>query len=100
MDYLQFLLARWNVMKLATSSDHSFIGYATYHLHLYFGTTTEKGQNDLLQTAPKHRSGHYKSSSDRNKSKHYATTMVCEKKLYVETFTIIGGGAYGGDRVS
>lgn len=38
-------------------------------------------------------------NSDRNKDKYRSTVNIC-KKLYVETFAIIGGGAYGSDRVS
>ncbi len=39
-------------------------------------------------------------SNDRDKSKHTSTTRVCSKNLFVETYEIAGGGAYGGDRVS
>lgn len=39
--------------------------------------------------------------NDRSKDKHTSTTRVCDNnKLFVETYTIFGSGAYGGDRVS
>lgn len=38
--------------------------------------------------------------NDRNKDTHSSTVMVCNKSLFVETYTIFGNGAYGGDRVS
>ena len=37
---------------------------------------------------------------DRSKDLYNFTTSVCDKNLFVEVFTISGGGAYGGDRVS
>src|SRR4051812_42928764 len=38
--------------------------------------------------------------NDRSKKEHHSTTPVCDNRLFVETFTIFGSGAYGGDRVS
>ena len=38
--------------------------------------------------------------SDLSKKVHDSTTPVCDKHLFVETFTIFGSGAYGEDRVS
>lgn len=38
--------------------------------------------------------------SDRSKAHHSSTIEVCDKTLLVEKYTISGGGAYGGDRVS
>jgi hypothetical protein len=38
--------------------------------------------------------------SDRSKAEHDTTVAVCNKKLFVEMFTIFGSGAFGGDRVS
>ncbi len=37
---------------------------------------------------------------DRSKAKYDSTVALCNKKLFVETFTIFGSGAFGGDRVS
>jgi hypothetical protein len=37
---------------------------------------------------------------DRRKTKHSSTVRVCNKNLFVETYEIVGGGAYGGDLVS
>jgi len=40
-------------------------------------------------------------SNDRNKEKHVSTRSICDSNiLFVETYTIFGSGAYGGDRVS
>lgn len=38
--------------------------------------------------------------NDKDKDKHASTIRICNKNLYVETYTIFGSGAYGGDRVS
>ena len=38
--------------------------------------------------------------NDRNKDKHTSIVRICTKNLFVETYTIFGGGAYGGDKVS
>lgn len=38
--------------------------------------------------------------SDRSKKELFTTTQICDKRLFVETYIIIGGGAGGGDRVS
>jgi hypothetical protein len=38
--------------------------------------------------------------SDRSKEELYSSTQLCNKKLFVETYIIFGGGAGGGDRVS
>jgi len=38
--------------------------------------------------------------SDRSKKAYDSTTPVCGNNLFVETFTIFGVGAFGGDRVS
>jgi len=37
---------------------------------------------------------------DSDKSGYHETTRVCDGALLVDSYTIIGGGAYGGDRVS
>lgn len=42
----------------------------------------------------------YSCRSDRSKAEHSSTTQVCDGTLYIETYTIFGGGAGGGDRVS
>jgi hypothetical protein len=39
-------------------------------------------------------------SNDKSKKKLSSTVMICNKILFVESFTIFGSGAYGGDRVS
>lgn len=40
-------------------------------------------------------------SNDRSKKKHVSTRRICDSsRLFVETYTIFGSGAYGGDRVS
>lgn len=38
--------------------------------------------------------------NDRDKKKHESTTMICKRNLFVETYIIFGGGAFGGDKVS
>ena len=38
--------------------------------------------------------------SDRSKSGYHTTFRLCGGRFFVETFTIFGGGAGGGDRVS
>ena len=38
--------------------------------------------------------------NDRDKSGYHETTRVCGGALLVDSYTIVGGGAYGGDRVS
>jgi hypothetical protein len=38
--------------------------------------------------------------SDRSKSGYHRTFPICDRRFFVEIFTIMGGGAFGGDRVS
>jgi hypothetical protein len=38
--------------------------------------------------------------SDKSKANHSSTIEVCDKTLFVEKYTIAGGGAHGGDRIS
>jgi hypothetical protein len=38
--------------------------------------------------------------SDKSKSGYHRTFPICDRRFFVEIFTIIGGGAFGGDRVS
>jgi|SRR5437762_6171281 len=38
--------------------------------------------------------------SNRSKGKYASTVQICNQNLYIETYTIFGSGAYGGDRVS
>ena len=39
-------------------------------------------------------------NNDRSRDKFFSTVRVCNKDLFVETYIIFGGGAFGGDRVS
>ncbi|HTI93558.1 MAG TPA: hypothetical protein VL727_23330 [Puia sp.] len=39
-------------------------------------------------------------SNDRDKSGYHQSYRVCDGALFAESYTIVGGGAYGGDRVS
>jgi hypothetical protein len=39
-------------------------------------------------------------SSDRSKSGEHRTYRLCDGRFFVESFTIFGGGGWGGDRVS
>ena len=39
-------------------------------------------------------------TNDRSKDGYHSTLALCGGQYYVETFTISGGGAFGGDRVS
>ena len=38
--------------------------------------------------------------NDRSKDKHLSTLSICNRKLYIETYSIFESGAYGGDRQS
>lgn len=38
--------------------------------------------------------------NDRDKSGYHQSFRVCDGAFFAETYTIVGGGAYGGDRVS
>jgi hypothetical protein len=39
-------------------------------------------------------------ANDRSKTGYHDTVPLCDGRFYVEIFTIMGGGAFGGDRVS
>jgi hypothetical protein len=38
--------------------------------------------------------------NDMSKSGYHSTLPICDRRFFVETFTIMGGGAFGGDRES
>ncbi|MHA4811762.1 hypothetical protein ACX0G9_26940 [Flavitalea flava] len=38
--------------------------------------------------------------SDRSKTGEHSTLPLCDHRFFVEVYTINGGGAFGGDRVS
>jgi hypothetical protein len=42
----------------------------------------------------------YSCRNDRSKDDHDRTSRVCDSSFFVETFTVFGGGAWGGDMVS